>query len=995
VKSRALLLAVALLAFVVSTTRAEITLKLPPPDLGAVLPLAAPPLDKPPVPLPAVALPPSPEPLPELPLPPLVSDLSSRPVAPLPPPRMLACNPVGTLFGVASELVECGRARYQRGEFEEAREAFERAAQGGGDRAVTREARYWLGETLLRLGRAREVERVLLLVIQDGPSAEFAPYAAHELGWLALEFNDPRRALGYFDGLLKAGAPPALAAHARHGRAMALYAVGRYAEARAEWTALIGQRPPSQVAAEIPFWLGDTLGRLGEYKEAVARLTAFTAGGPRLLIDSGLLRLAWWSRAAGQPLEAVKTYRAFRSAYPNSPEALWGRIGMIQALLDVDDAPAAREEARRLEAADRAGALTVPALLVMSRWATDKARADEAGAVNDDLLARSLKPATRAYVLLLSAEVARRAGQSSDARDRFDLVRGSADATALGPYAALRLAQMDFDARDFARAETAARKLVGGRLVADQRAAALVLAGEAAYWARDYEQAVGLYNWFLTDLPGHPQAPLIGLALGWAELRRGRPAAARQRWEAFARAAPDDPNAPAALLLAADVAARAGDAAGAQALLDQMLARYPQSEHAPVAALDRAILALRAGRGKEVADDLTRLVQRGSSSAYLGRMRVARGVALLASGKPGDAQRDFRIALGQGEDALARLGLGVLAFARSQWEEAGREFAEARDAASGPAAVAAEYGLAAVTFNQGKTEDFKRFAAGLLTRPADPHVTPHVLRGLDAVAVEEKRWTDARVLTLKLVDQFPNHDAAPAALASVAAAATRGEEWALARELFARLAARYPGSPGALEGRLDYDEALLRTGAVAEARQDLDAFVNASPGDPRMPRAIILLAEAQEASGERAGALELYRRFAHDYPQAPEMPWALLGEGRVLQVEGKWSEARGFLERALDNGDARVVTQAAYQLGDGLRLTGKHADAVEMYMTAAYVAPDSPWARRALVGAGQAFAALKQAESAAIVYRKLLANSRAEPELAEAAKKGLKALGFN
>ena len=994
-KSRALLLAVALLAFVVSPTRAEITLKLPPPDLGAVLPLAAPPLDKPPVPLPAVALPPSPEPLPELPLPPLVSDLSSRPVAPLPPPRMLACNPVGTLFGVASELVECGRARYQRGEFEEAREAFERAAQGGGDRAVTREARYWLGETLLRLGRAREVERVLLLVIQDGPSAEFAPYAAHELGWLALEFNDPRRALGYFDGLLKPGAPPTLAAHARHGRAMALYAVGRYAEARAEWTALIGQRPPSQVAAEIPFWLGDTLGRLGEYKEAVARLTAFTAGGPRLLIDSGLLRLAWWSRAAGQPLEAVKTYRAFRSAYPNSPEASWGRIGMIQALLDVDDAPAAREEARRLEAADRAGALTVPALLVMSRWATDKARADEAGAVNDDLLARSLKPATRAYVLLLSAEVARRAGQSSDARDRFDLVRGSADATALGPYAALRLAQMDFDARDFARAETAARKLVGGRLVADLRAAALVLAGEAAYWARDYEQAVGLYNWFLTDLPGHPQAPLIGLALGWAELRRGRPAAARQRWEAFARAAPDDPNAPAALLLAADVAARAGDAAGAQALLDQMLARYPQSEHAPVAALDRAILALRAGRGKEVADDLTRLVQRGSSSAYLGRMRVARGVALLASGKPGDAQRDFRIALGQGEDALARLGLGVLAFARSQWEEAGREFAEARDAASGPAAVAAEYGLAAVNFNQGKTEDFKRFAAGLLARPADPHVTPHVLRGLDAVAVEEKRWTDARVLTLKLVDQFPNHDAAPAALASVAAAATRGEEWALARELFARLAARYPGSPGALEGRLDYDEALLRTGAVAEARQDLDAFVNASPGDPRMPRAIILLAEAQEASGERAGALELYRRFAHDYPQAPEMPWALLGEGRVLQVEGKWSEARGFLERALDNGDARVVTQAAYQLGDGLRLTGKHADAVEMYMTAAYVAPDSLWARRALVGAGQAFAALKQAEAAAIVYRKLLANSRAEPELAEAAKKGLKALGFN
>ncbi|MEK7378759.1 MAG: hypothetical protein AABZ71_07625, partial [Candidatus Binatota bacterium] len=94
-------------------------LELPPPDLAPLLSLAAPPLDKPPVPLPEVSLPDPPRAFPPLPAPPLATDPSGKPVAPLPPPRILACNPLGTVFGVASELLECGRARFQRDELEE------------------------------------------------------------------------------------------------------------------------------------------------------------------------------------------------------------------------------------------------------------------------------------------------------------------------------------------------------------------------------------------------------------------------------------------------------------------------------------------------------------------------------------------------------------------------------------------------------------------------------------------------------------------------------------------------------------------------------------------------------------------------------------------------------------------------------------------------------------------------------------------------------------
>ena len=43
---------------------------------------------------------------------------------------------VGTVLGVVSELVECGRARFQRGEYEDAREALEDAVKRASDASL-------------------------------------------------------------------------------------------------------------------------------------------------------------------------------------------------------------------------------------------------------------------------------------------------------------------------------------------------------------------------------------------------------------------------------------------------------------------------------------------------------------------------------------------------------------------------------------------------------------------------------------------------------------------------------------------------------------------------------------------------------------------------------------------------------------------------------------------------------------------------------------------
>jgi tetratricopeptide (TPR) repeat protein len=525
------------------------------------------------------------------------------------------------------------------------------------------------------------------------------------------------------------------------------------------------------------------------------------------------------------------------------------------------------------------------------------------------------------------------------------------------------------------------------------RAAALVLGGEAAYWARDYAQAAASYNGFLSAYPSYPQAPMANLALAWAELRGGRPEAARQRWTRFAQQAQTDPRAPEALVLAADLAGRAGDFAGAQTLLDQVVDRYPNSPYAEVAVLNRAILAVRGGRAADALPELGRLVQRGTVSPYVARARVTRGAALLATGKPADAERDFQAALGLGEAGVAHLGMGTADFARQQWDAAVRDFVQARDAGAGPVSAAASYGLAAVLFNQRRTEEFKQAATALVAGPVDPITTPRLLHGLAAVAAEEQRWPEAKTLTLRLADQFPRYEGTQAALTTLATAASRSEQWTLSRDMFAKLGERFPGSVTAGANRLEYAEALLRTGAAAEARRALEPAAGGAAAQAPTPRATMLMAEAQEATGDRAAALDTYARAAAGAGSPKEKAFGLLGQGRLLVAGGRWDEARGPLEQALDAGDGAVAAEAAYRLGEGYRATGSAEEAADMYMTAAYLAADSPWARRALVGAGQAFAALKQNDAAVIVYRKLLAMSGVEPDLADAARRGLRALG--
>ena len=119
------------------------------------MPFAVAPLDKPALTVDA-KLPPASIELPPLPLAALTVPAGEKPVLPTQPPRTLPC--IGAWTGAASESLECGRARFQKGEYDDAVKALESAARPGSEREIATEARYWLAETYYRLGRIEQAD---------------------------------------------------------------------------------------------------------------------------------------------------------------------------------------------------------------------------------------------------------------------------------------------------------------------------------------------------------------------------------------------------------------------------------------------------------------------------------------------------------------------------------------------------------------------------------------------------------------------------------------------------------------------------------------------------------------------------------------------------------------------------------------------------------------------------------------------------------------------
>ena len=987
-------LALLLLATLVALPRAVpaatvLPLAPPPPDLATLVPFAEAPIEKPPIAAADLPLPPTPSDLPALPLAPLLVPAAAKPTAPLAPPGALPC--VGAAFGIVSKALECGRVHYAKGEFDEAAQDLEAAVRRGSDRDLLTEARYWLGETYYRLDRFQQADTLFRQVARGPRTSEFAVWSMHSSGWTALRLNDMTRARDTFTQFLTSS-PFALEAWTRHGLGLANYALGRHDDAVAAWTALVSRGVPAALTRDVSFWLGEALGRVGQHERAIKELNQFVQGGPHPLLEAGWARLGWWSLAAERYPESVTAFRAYlASPKSGGPERPWVEAGLALALFP-SDPDTAKTMVRGLET--RRSPLVVPLQIRFTRALIDAKKPADVPALTQELLGASLTTSLRAYVLLLKGEGYRLAGNRDDARTQYELAQRMEPTSATGWYAAYRLGQTNFELREFAQAARDLAGVVSAATVPDARIAALMLRGEAAYYAGEHVGAAALFRRVLVEFPSHAQVPAARLGLAWSLLRHDRLDDARREFLEFAQALPGDPRAPDALELASELALRNdADREEARQLLERVITAFPRSPRTEFARLNRAILTLRMGDAAGAQAALRDWIRRSPFPPLLGRAQAALGAALLAGGRPAEAASAFTQAQVEGVGPLAALGLGAAALAQGQWEPAAAKLTEARDGGTAEVAAVAGYGLAVVAFQRGASTDFKQPALAALGLAPKGRAAPRLLYVLTAIAVDEKDWRGALATAKRLADEFPSDEATDDALERVGAGAAAASEWPIVAEAYTLMEKRYPTSPFLEPARVTLAEAQVETGRPEAARPVLEQFVATSPSDPRAPRAWLALARAREAAGDRAGALDAYTRAVKDASASNLPPEVAFGYARLLTQEKRFGEARGVLDRLVRADDKAVVAAAAGGIAEAYQGEGDNMAAAEYFMTAAYVAPDSQAGRLGLLGAGTCFTALKQNDAAEVVYKKLLAQTGVPAELLERARKGLRDLG--
>ncbi|OLC89055.1 MAG: hypothetical protein AUJ05_13565 [Candidatus Rokubacteria bacterium 13_1_40CM_3_69_38] len=886
--------------------------------------------------------------------------------------------------------------RGRRGEYDDAAKALEQAARSGEEKDVVLEARYWLGETYWQLGRAESADRLFRQVVQTAPKASaFGLWATHSGGWTALRTGDAIRARDTFAQLLAGAVPAAMEPWARHGLGLASYALGRYDEAVAAWEALRSRGAPGSLARDVGFWLGEALGRVGRYDRAAVELNRFVNGGPHALLDAGWLRLGWWSLTAQRPKESAAAFRTYLTP-PTSPAAAprtgterdWAEAGLALALLG-SDVNAARDAARGLDA--RRSPLRDALFLRFAKALVDGKKGAEAQAIIQELLGANLTPTLRGWVLLLNGEASRLQGNLDDARTQYDLARRADPTTATGWFAGLRVAQINFELREFAQAARDLAGLVATAPSAEARATALLLQAEAAYHAGTYAAASAAFRRALVEFSGHPLAGAARLGVAWAALRQDKDDEARREFLEFVRRDPRDPQAADALLLAAELALKAPtEWTQAKALLDRIVAEYPNRPRTEFAKLNRAVLLLRTGDLKAAQAELSDWIARAPFGPLLGRAYAALGAALLAAGVPADAAKAFAQAQREGLGALATLGLAASELARGKPDVAKGLFEDARDKGTPAIAHAAEYGLAATAFLGGAHKEFRQPALAELDAAPKGRGAPRLLYVLTGLAVEEKDWAGALGFAKRLASEFPVDEGADDAFESIGAAAAQARAWPVVAEAYSELRSRYPKSPFADAAIVTLAEAQVETGRVDVARRELEKFVTSAPADAKLGRAWLLLARARAATRDRTGAIDAYARAAKDGRVREWSKTEILSYARLLAEDKRAGEARAVLSEFLRRADGADAADAAYALGETYQGEGDYPAAVEYFMTAAYVAPESAPGRRALLGAAASLVALKQPDSAAIVYKKLLEQREVPSELADAARRGLK-----
>jgi tetratricopeptide (TPR) repeat protein len=565
------------------------------------------------------------------------------------------------------------------------------------------------------------------------------------------------------------------------------------------------------------------------------------------------------------------------------------------------------------------------------------------------------------------------------------------------------------------------------------RSTALTLGGDAAYGIGSYRTAAALYSEALKANQPYAEAAHAGFALGWSRLRTGHYEQARTTWEMVSRQFPDDPGAPIALVQAAELAAQGGDLPLAHRLFTRVVEQYPAGSEAQLAGLGRVIVDMRAGRTPEAVSELRPLVYAARPTLVRERWTL---LEMLATAGSRDRRRVEMRWMTRYDPALAGGASTTPSPARAgAWERFAESFLERVGDADTPAVL---HALVLGAAEDGSWPEAETLLGRLRDRFPTYAGAPGVLASVGDQASAAQRWSTARSAYERLAARDGGTGLSPEGRLNFAEALARTGAPAQARE---QLRQARP-SPRVLRLLAEADEALGEPREALEAYEQLRRDYPREWAESRMPQARLLLriegkeqeARAlleevtQQAQGEarseaayRLGqllagadeheqAVDLFMSAA--YGTADPSSWsrpALLAAGRSLAALHRTEAALavyrtllpaaplgplprdGRLVRGLGDKveEPELAAEAAFGIAELLRGSGRNAEAVDMYLTAASLSPSSDLGWRGRVGAIRCLVATRDWPSAAAVYQRVVDSHRNAPAVIAEARNAL------
>lgn len=748
---------------------------------------------------------------------------------------------------------------------------------------------FFLGETLIQLGRNEEAHQRFEEYLKLSPPGEHARQALFRSGEAAYFANQSAKAKALLTRFLEAHPDDPLNAHALPYLGEISLGEKDYAGAERCFRSGLTRFPQGSLQDDCRFGLARALEKQDQLAEAEKLYLALAGKPASRLAEDSQLRLGAVQYAMGKHAEAAESFGVFEKTWPNSPRQATARLGHGWALLRLD---------RPAEAAVMFQKITGDAQLgVEARYwlgLARKAQKDWSAAAT--ILAEAaplaakhpLEPAIRFH----AGDALLRAGDSAAARRQFELVLQTAPAESewiddalLGTVQAC-LRQKDYEAVDRRAGELLSRFPASTHRRDVQRLAARSLIERKQF----QKAAEGLEAMLAPGAPGDQGLEeRYLLALAYEGLKRYDDALAALK---PVLASADGPLKAEALLAQASVQIAGNRFAEAIAPLEAYLAAGPSGDAAIKA---RGNLAICCARAKQL--DKAKRLYGALAEKHAQHESLVPATEQLAEAayEAGDTAWS--------NELFARL---------------------AKQAAQPDKQLAGLSGLGWSQYKAGKLKEAAATFAQLLARNPDPALGAEasLVRGQ---ILEQIQQSDAALAMYDAVIQrFPAGKELPQALLAAARIRHKLHQDQQAAVLFERLVKEYPKLPEIDSALYEWAWALNDSGKVSEACDAFERLRREHAQSRYWPDATFRLAQNALKAKDYARARQLVDSLLQRAVDPPLRENGLFLRGQIAAGQAEWREARQAFEsliKEFPTGSLRMLAdfglaEAVFRLGE-------------------------------------------------------------------------------